>query len=111
VTNTFDKGRHCAIGKRLGRDEMDVKGDGHEEAILIDEHVIDTQSDHLVFVGNLQWKAERGSGADMSNLLPCSLAFKRSDIATKDLVCCDGIVSVDGTVREHVVFQVGNEVL
>jgi hypothetical protein len=111
VTDTFHKGRRCVIGECFSRDKIDVTGDGHEEAIFIDEHVIDTQSDLAVFVGDMQWKAERVSGADMSNFLPHSLAFERSDIATKHLVCCDGILLVDWTVREHVVVQVSDEVL
>ncbi len=110
VTETFHKSRRCTIGKRFSRDEMDVTGDGHEEAIFIDEHVIDAQSDHAVFVGDLQWKAERGSGADMSDLLPGGLVFERTDVATKDLVCCYGIISVDGAVREHVVIKVCDEI-
>jgi hypothetical protein len=61
LTKTCGKGRHCTIGERFGRDEMDVTGDGHEEANFVDKHVVDAQSDHLVFVCNSQWKAERVS--------------------------------------------------
>jgi hypothetical protein len=47
----------------------------------------------------------------MSNILLCCLAFERSDIVTKILVCCDGIVSVDRTVRYNIVVQVCDDVL
>jgi hypothetical protein len=44
VTETFHKSMRCTIGKRFSRDGMDVTGDGHEEAIFIDEHVIDART-------------------------------------------------------------------
>jgi hypothetical protein len=40
---------------------MDITGDGHEEANLVDKHVVDAQCDHAVFVGDSQLKAERVS--------------------------------------------------
>jgi hypothetical protein len=61
VTNTFDKGRCCAIGERLSGDEMNITGE-HEEANFVDEHVVNARCDHAVFVGDTsQRKAERMS--------------------------------------------------
>jgi hypothetical protein len=61
MTDTFDEGKRCVIGERFGCDEMDITGDGHEEANFVNGHVVYAQSDHAIFVGNSQRKAERVS--------------------------------------------------